>query len=56
MLPPSSREFLFTVRVKMELIKEEKRLKGTVVKIIPISYPKECKALLDNIRKFPQGM
>jgi hypothetical protein len=44
------------VRVKMELVKDEQRIKGTVVKVRPVEHAKECRALLDVIKKFPQSL
>lgn len=49
------REMLFSIKIKMEYIRDEQRLKGTVVKMRPIEYAKECRALLDVISKFPQS-
>ena len=40
----------------METVKEEQRIKGTIVKIRPIEYAKEARVLLDAIAKFPPSL
>lgn len=40
------------VRVKQELVKEENRLKYTVIKLDKVNYAMESKLMLDAIRKY----
>ena len=50
------RDFFFTVKVKMEYVKDEQRIKGTVIKLAPVHYGRECRALLSAIKLFPQHL
>ena len=47
------KEMLFTVRVKMELVRDENRIKGTVIKVRSLDYAKESRVLLEAIKKYP---
>jgi len=46
------KEALFTIKLKMEMVKDEQRIKATVLKMRPIEFPRESRALLDAIKKF----
>jgi len=47
-----NRTFMFRVRVKMESIREEQRLKASVIGMRPVEYGKECRLLLDAIKMY----
>jgi hypothetical protein len=49
------KDYLCVVKAKLELVKEENRLKITVVKLRPLEgdqQVKECRALIDAIKKY----
>jgi len=45
-------EALFTIKVKMEMVKDEQRIKGSVVKLRQVEYPRESRSLLEAIKKY----
>lgn len=49
------KEFLFTLKGKMEMVKEEQRVKYTVIKLREIDYARECKTLLAAIQNYSTG-
>ena len=49
------KDYLCTVKSKMESVKDEQRLKLTVVKLRPLENDtqlKECRVLIDAIKKY----
>jgi replication factor A1 len=46
------KEYLFSVKVKMETVRDEQRVKGTVVKVRPLDYAREARVLLEGIKKY----
>lgn len=45
-------EALFTIKIKMEMVKDEQRIKATAVKLRQVEYPRESRSLLEAIKKY----
>lgn len=50
------KEYLFSVKVKMETVRDEQRVKGTVMKVRPLDYARETRVLLEGIKKYQPVM
>ena len=48
----SFKQYVVRVRSKFEMVKDERRLKNTIVQLHPMDYANECTALLDIIDKY----